>query len=276
MNPTDYTDFLKNALAEDIGQGDLTCQLSVPEDATGDFAINTREEIAVAGLELAKHVFELVDSSLEITLHSEDGKTELANRTLLSGKGNARSILTAERTALNLLMHLSGIATLTAQYVDAIKGTHAKILDTRKTLPGMRTLQKYAVTCGGGKNHRMRLDDGILIKDNHIALNGGNITTVVEAAKAGAPAGILVEVECDTIEQVRAALDAGADILLLDNMDTETLKQAVTINQGRARLEASGGVNLDTVRAIAETGVDYISIGRLTHSAPAVDIGLDM
>ncbi len=273
---SDYTEFLKAALAEDIGTGDITCKLTVPEKANAAFSINCREDITVAGLVLAKEVFHLVDASLKITLHSNDGNREKAGTTLLSGTGNARAILTAERTALNLLMHLSGIATLTARYVEAIEGTKATILDTRKTLPGMRLLQKYAITCGGGKNHRMRLDDGILIKDNHIALNGGNIASVIAKAKAIAPKGILVEVECDTLAQVSAALDAKADILLLDNMNTKALKEAVAINQGRAKLEASGGVNLDTVRAIAQTGVDYISIGRLTHSAPAVDIGLDM
>jgi len=276
LNVNDYHPFLKQALLEDIGEGDITCKLTVPEDATASFSINSREDISVAGLDLAKEVFHLVDSNLDITLCSKDGEKAVAGATLLTGKGNARSILTAERTALNLLMQLSGIATLTARYVDAVKDTNATILDTRKTTPTMRMLQKYAVTCGGGKNHRMRLDDGILIKDNHIALNGGDIRSVVTTAKANAPKHILVEVECDTLEQVKAALDAGADILLLDNMTPAMLKEAVSLNKGRAKLEASGGVNLDTIHAIAHTSVDFISIGRLTHSAPSVDIGLDM
>ncbi len=276
LNVNDYHPFLKQALLEDIGEGDITCKLTVPADATTSFSINSREDISVAGLDLAKEVFHLVDSNLDITLCSKDSEKAAAGATLLTGKGNARSILTAERTALNLLMQLSGIATLTARYVDAVQDTNVTILDTRKTTPTMRMLQKYAVTCGGGKNHRMRLDDGILIKDNHIALNGGDIHSVVTTAKANAPKHILVEVECDTLEQVKAALDAGADILLLDNMTPAMLKEAVSLNNGRAKLEASGGVNLDTIHAIALTGVDFISIGRLTHSAPSVDIGLDM
>jgi nicotinate-nucleotide pyrophosphorylase (carboxylating) len=173
-------------------------------------------------------------------------------------------------------MHLCGIATLTAQYVDAVASTKVKILDTRKTLPGLRALEKYAVTCGGGVNHRMRLDDGILIKDNHIALSGGNIYHAVEKARNGRPDNMKIQVECDRLDQVKEALRAGADILLLDNMNITTLKEAVSLNNGQALLEASGGVNLDTVLTIAQTGVDFISVGRLTHSAPAVDIGLDI
>lgn len=272
----DYTSFLQHALAEDIGKGDITCALTVPEAATASFEINAREDLYLSGIALAEQIFKLVDESLNITLHAQDGDNINEGRTLISGKGNARAILTAERTALNLLMHLSGIATLTSHYVRAIKGTKATILDTRKTLPGMRSLQKYAVTCGGGKNHRMRLDDGILIKDNHIALNGGDITSIITNVKAHKLHDILIEIECDTLEQAQEAIAAGADIILLDNMTPDMLKRAVEFNQGKAVLEASGGVNLVTVRPIAETGVDYISIGRLTHSAPSVDIGLDM
>ena len=191
-----------------------------------------------------------------------------------SVNGSARSILAAERVALNLLQRMCGIATETAKYVEAVKETHCKILDTRKTMPGLRALDKYAVLCGGGQNHRMRLDDAVLIKDNHIAIVG-SLREAVLAAKAGVPTTMQIEVECDTLEQVSEALEAGAQMLLLDNMSLDDLREAVTLAKGKARCEASGGVTLKTVTAIAETGVDYISVGALTHSVRAADIGLD-
>lgn len=276
IHSPEITDFLKNALAEDIGQGDITSTLTIPEDATAQFTIGAREPLIACGIGLAIQVFEMVDSGLKLTAKAKDGDRLNAGDILIEGSGSARAVLAAERTALNLLMHLSGVATLTAKYVDAIQGSSAKVLDTRKTLPGMRALQKYAVKMGGGQNHRMRLDDAILIKDNHIELSGGDITKAITLAKSGAPAGMIVEVECDTLEQAKAAIAANADILLLDNMSNEQLASAVAMNADKAKLEASGNVNLETIRGIAKTGVDYISIGRLTHSAPSVDIGLDM
>jgi nicotinate-nucleotide pyrophosphorylase (carboxylating) len=204
---------------------------------------------------------------------AKDGALIEAGEPLMRLKGNARAMLSAERSALNTLQHLSGIATLTRRYVEAIEGTGAVLLDTRKTIPGLRAIEKYAARMGGAQNHRMRLDDGVLIKDNHVAVAGG-VGAAVNAAKA-ADTGLEVQVEVDRIEQIEEALSAGADRLLLDNMDPETLKRAVKLVAGRAPLEASGGVRLETIRSIAESGVDYISVGRITQSAPAVDIGMD-
>jgi nicotinate-nucleotide pyrophosphorylase (carboxylating) len=204
-----------------------------------------------------------------------DGTKVAAGAVLAVVSGPARGLLTAERTALNMLQHLSGIATLTAQYADKIKGTKAVLIDTRKTIPGLRALAKHAAQLGGARNHRLRLDDGVLIKDNHIAVCGG-IQAAVARARVGTPTLTKIEVECDTLEQVREALAAGADCLLLDNMTLEQLREAVKLTGGRVPLEASGGVRLDTIRGIAETGVDFVSVGRITQSAPAVDIGLDV
>lgn len=263
-------------LAEDVGRGDITAAATVPEDARLRAALVAREAVTVAGIDLALMVFAAVDPRIAARKHVDDGARTAAMTALAVLEGSARSILTAERTALNILQHLSGIATLTARYVDAIRGTGAVLLDTRKTIPGLRDLEKYAVTCGGGRNHRMRLDDGILIKDNHIAAAGGIGAAVTLARKAGHDE---IEVECDTLADVAAALEAGARHILLDNMDPGRQRQAVALARekypGVVRFEASGGVTLDTIRATAETGVDFISVGRLTQSAPAVDIGLD-
>ena len=235
--------------------------------------MNCREPIVVAGLEIAAEFFRKLDPEVTIDQLSEDGERVAAGMVLMRFSGNARAMLAAERPALNTVQHLSGIATLTRRYVDAIEGTGAVVIDTRKTIPGLRVLEKYAVRMGGAQNHRMRLDDGVLIKDNHVAVCGG-VAEAVRAAKA-ANTGLQVQVEVDRIAQIEPALAAGADRLLLDNMPPPVLREAVALVAGRVPLEASGGVNFDTIRAIAETGVDFISAGRITQSAPAVDIGLD-
>ena len=270
----DIEDFVARVLAEDLGEGgDVTSNATIAPDATFGAVINCREAIVVAGLEIAAAFFRNLDGAVRIEALAGDGEPAAPGTELMRLEGNARAMLAAERSALNTLQHLSGIATLTRRYVEAIAGTGAILLDTRKTLPGLRTLDKYAARMGGAQNHRMRLDDGILIKDNHVAVCGG-VAQAVRSAKA-ANAGLPVQVEVDRIDQIEPALAAGADRLLLDNMDLATLRQAVELVAGRVPLEASGGVNLDTIRGIAETGVDYISVGRITQSAPAVDIGLD-
>ena len=266
--------FVQSTLAEDLGTGgDVTSSSVVPATARLKAVMETREPMVVAGLPLAIAFFRALDPNCTVEAKAEDGQKLEAGAEILIVTGNARAMLTAERSALNTVQHLSGIATLTRAYVDAIAGTGAVLLDTRKTLPGLRMLEKYATRCGGGQNHRLRLDDGILIKDNHIAIVG-SIEAAVKAAKS-ANTGLEVQVEVDTIEQIEPALAAGADRLLLDNMTPDTLRKAVALVGGRVPLEASGGVNLTTIRAIAETGVNYISVGRITQSAPAVDIGLD-
>jgi nicotinate-nucleotide pyrophosphorylase (carboxylating) len=270
----DLGEFVSRVLAEDLGTGgDVTSNATIAADARLSASINCREAIIVAGIEIAAAFFRALDPEVRIDPLVSDGEPALAGAVLMRLKGDARAMLAAERSALNTLQHLSGIATLTRRYVDAIAGTGAKLLDTRKTVPGLRALDKYAARMGGAENHRMRLDDGILIKDNHVAVCGG-VASAVRAAKA-AGTGLDVQVEVDRLDQIGPALDAGADRLLLDNMDHEALRQAVALVAGRVPLEASGGVDLDTIRAIAETGVDYISVGRITQSAPAVDIGLD-
>jgi len=270
----DVEDFVRRVLAEDLGAGgDVTSNATIAADARFSASINCREAIIVAGIEIAAAFFRALDPEVRINSLVSDGEPALAGAVLMRLKGNARAMLAAERSALNTLQHLSGIATLTRRYIDVIAGTGAKVLDTRKTIPGLRVLDKYAARMGGAENHRMRLDDGILIKDNHVALCGG-VAQAVRAAKA-AGAHLAVQVEVDRIDQIGPALDAGADRLLLDNMDLDTLRQAVALVAGQVPLEASGGVNVDTIRAIAETGVDYVSVGRITQSAPAVDIGLD-
>lgn len=228
--------------------------------------------MTIAGLPFAAEVFARLAPDAKVEVLAYDGQIVTGGAVLMRLAGPARQLLTAERTALNLLQHLSGIATLTRAYVERIAGTGAVLLDTRKTVPGLRRLAKYATRMGGATNHRMRLDDAVLIKDNHIAVAGG----VAEAVRRARAANLApIEVECDTLEQVAEALKAGAEKLLLDNMDAATLEQAVALVAGRAKTEASGGVNLDTIRVLAETGVNYISVGRITQSAPAVDIGLD-
>ena len=270
----DLDDFVQRVLAEDLGiGGDVTSKATIGEDARFTAEMNCREPIVVAGLDVAIAFFRALDPGIEVEPLAGDGDRVDAATVLLRLEGRARAMLTAERSALNTLQHLSGIATLTRKYVDAIAGTGATLLDTRKTIPGLRALEKYAARMGGAHNHRMRLDDGLLIKDNHVGVCGG-VAEAVGAAKAFG-SGLQIQLEVDRIDQVEPALAAGADRLLLDNMKPETLRQAVALVAGRVPLEASGGVNLDTIRAIAETGVDYISVGRITQSAPAVDIGLD-
>jgi len=270
----DLKEFVRGSLAEDLGTGgDVTSNATIAAEARLTAEMNCRQRIVVAGLEIAAEFFRALDPSVEIELLVQDGDQVVHGTTLMRLSGKARAMLAAERCALNTLQHLSGIATLTRQYVDEIAGTGAALLDTRKTIPGLRILEKYAARMGGAHNHRMRLDDGLLIKDNHVAVCGG-VAEAVRRAKA-ANTGFEVQVEVDRIDQIEPALAAGADRLLLDNMDPAKLRQAVTLVAGRVPLEASGGVTLETVRLLAETGVDFISLGRITQSAPAVDIGLD-
>ncbi len=264
--------FIDTAFAEDIGSGDVTAESVIPEPARLTASMNARHDMVLAGLPLMKPIFQRLDTSAHIELLAKDGACLAKGSSIARIEGSARALLSAERTALNILQHLSGIATLTNKYADAIKGTGTTLLDTRKTIPGLRKLAKYAAACGGAQNHRMGLFDAVMIKDNHLAV-AGSVTTAVTAAKAAGQTRI--QVECDTLEQVTEALAAGATSLLLDNMTPDVLRKAVTQVGGKIPLEASGGVTLETIRAIAETGVDFISVGRLTQSAPAVDIGLD-
>ncbi len=266
------------ALAEDIGSGDVTTLAAVPETAKARAVVRAREPLVVAGLALAEAAFHELSSVVQFTRAVEDGHRVAEGQPLLQVAGAARALLSAERVALNFLQRLCGIATLTAQFVDAIKGTRAQILDTRKTTPGWRRLEKYAVACGGGRNHRLGLFDMVLIKDNHLAAlrseSPNAIAAAVQRARTKYPE-LKVEVEADTLVQVDQAVAARADIILLDNMNVLQLRLAVQKCRDRALTEASGGVTLAGVRAIAETGVDFISVGALTHSARAVDIGLD-
>jgi nicotinate-nucleotide pyrophosphorylase (carboxylating) len=266
------------ALAEDIGGGDATTLATVPANATAKAVMRAREPLVVAGLDFAEAAFCQLSRKIKIQARIRDGQRVKAGSALLRISGPARAILTAERVALNFVQRLSGVATLTAQFVEAVRGTHAQILDTRKTTPGWRRFEKYAVACAGGKNHRLGLFDMILIKDNHLAALKAEKPSAVAVAIQRARekfSKLKIEVEADTLKQVEQAVNAGADFILLDNMNLKQLQQAVKIVNGRAKTEASGGVNLKTVRAIAATGVDYISVGALTHSARAVDIGLD-
>jgi nicotinate-nucleotide pyrophosphorylase (carboxylating) len=270
----DVGEFVRRVLAEDLGSGgDVTSKATIDAHARFTAEMNCREPIVIAGLEIAVAFFRALDREVRIERLAKDGDAVPAGAVLLRLDGNARAMLAAERSALNTLQHLSGIATITRRYVEAIAGTSATLLDTRKTIPGLRLLEKYAARMGGAENHRMRLDDGLLIKDNHVGVAGG-VAEAVRAAKDYG-SGLPIQVEVDRIAQIEPALAAGADRLLLDNMKPDTLREAVTLVSGRVPLEASGGVNLDSIRAIAETGVDYISVGRITQSAPAVDIGLD-
>jgi nicotinate-nucleotide pyrophosphorylase (carboxylating) len=261
------------ALAEDVGEGDVTTEATVGEDATGSAEILLKEPGVVCGLAMVETVFRALDSEVRVEALVEEGALVESGTAAARVTGSLRAILTGERTALNFLGRLSGIATLTRRYVDAVEGTGAAILDTRKTTPGLRVLEKHAVAVGGGRNHRFGLDDGILIKDNHLRATG-SIRTAVERVRAATQ--LPVEVECDTLEQVSDAIEAGADAILLDNMTPDGLLAAVVLVNGRARLEASGGVTLDNVRAIAETGVDEISIGALTHAARSLDVSLEL
>jgi nicotinate-nucleotide pyrophosphorylase (carboxylating) len=276
MLPPDFDvdDFVRRTLAEDLGSGsDVTSSATIQADARFTAQMNARQGMVVAGLDVAAAFFRALDPGIDIEQPAADGDRVEHGTKLMRLAGNARAMLAAERSALNTLQHLSGIATLARRYADAIAGTGATLLDTRKTLPGLRVLEKYAARMGGAENHRMRLDDGVLVKDNHVAVCGG-VAEAVRRAKA-ANSGLAVQVEVDRIDQIEPALAAGADRLLLDNMDPPMLREAVARVAGRAPLEASGGVTLETIRFLAETGVDYISVGRITQSAPAVDIGLD-
>lgn len=267
-------EIIRLALAEDIGPGDLTTSLTVAPDAEARAEISAKQDLVVAGLEAARFTFEMVDPLVAWTAKCRDGEFLRPGDVLVEIAGPAGSILTAERTALNFLMRLSGVATVTARFVEAVQGTRARVVDTRKTTPGQRALEKAAVRAGGGFNHRFGLFDGVLIKDNHIAA-AGSVAAAVTLAKKGAPHTAKIEVEVEDLDQLEEALQAGADVILLDNMDLARMRRAVEITAGRALLEASGGVNLTTVAEIAATGVDIISAGALTHSAPAVDLSLN-
>jgi nicotinate-nucleotide pyrophosphorylase (carboxylating) len=278
LNSEEIEQMVRVALTEDVGLGDVTTLALVPAKAKAKAVMRAREPLVLAGLAMAEAAFRGLPGKVSFQHGAEDGQRVAAGQTVLSVSGPARTLLIAERVALNFVQRLSGIATLTAQFVEAIKGTRAQILDTRKTTPGWRRLEKYAVTCGGARNHRMGLFDMVLIKDNHLAaLKDGApdpIAAALKQVRARLP-GLKVEVEVDSLDELDRALAAGAELVLLDNMNPDQLRQAVQKCQGRAQTEASGGVSLATVRAIAETGVDFISVGALTHSARAVDIGLD-
>ena len=264
-----------DALEEDQAFIDVTTIATVLSTRKVRARLVARDAGVIAGVPLALAAFRLLDEQIEIRIDSEDGTIVDRGATVLYISGNARGILAAERTALNYLQHLSGIATITRQYVEAVRGTHAAILDTRKTTPGWRHLEKYAVRCGGGVNHRVDLASGVLIKDNHLAAVDGDVVAAVKRVRQHVPPGTPIQVECDTVEQVRTAIEAGAESVLLDNMSLEQMRDAVAIARGRAITEASGGVRLGTVRGIAETGVDRISVGALTHSAPALNLAID-
>jgi len=264
------------ALAEDLGlAGDLTSQAVLPPDATAQAVMTAREAGVIAGLDLAAAAFRQIGDGVRFEAKVRDGDAVTPGTVVAAITGNARHVFSAERVALNFLNRLSGVASLTRRYVEAIEGTGARICDTRKTTPGHRAFEKFAVRCGGGANHRYGLDDAILIKDNHIAVAGG-VGAAWKAARAFAGHLVAIEIEVDSLEQFEEALEAGATAVLLDNMDNETLRKAVAINAGRAKLEASGGVKLERVRGIAETGVDYISTSQITMGAAPLDIGLDV
>lgn len=263
------------ALTEDLGRrGDVTSQATIPATMQAQLQIKARQAGVICGMDLARLSFALVDAQIEFIAQVVDGETVAAGTVLAIVSGNARHLLTAERTALNFMTHLSGIATATRQIVDSVAEYLAQITCTRKTIPGLRTVQKYAVRCGGGRNHRLGLDDAILIKDNHIAI-AGDIKTAIQQAQDFAGHLIPIEVEVDTLDQLEQALESGVSLVLLDNMSPETLSKAVTMCKGRAKTEASGGITPETVQAVAETGVDFIAMGYLTHSTTALDIGLD-
>ncbi len=273
MNTIGLDALLRAALEEDVGTGDITTESCIPADAVSRGGFRAKEDMVVCGLDVAKRVFELVDPSVVFTPRTEDGARAKKGDILATVEGNSRSILTGERVSLNLMQRMCGIATRTAEAVAAVAGTKARIVDTRKSTPGLRVLEKYAVRVGGGGNHRFNLADGVLIKDNHIRAAGG-ITQAVEAVRRNAPHTLRIEVETETLDEVREALAAGADIIMLDNMDNERMREAVGIIAGRAVTEASGNMGDRDLRAVAETGVDVISIGALTHSVRSSDISL--
>jgi nicotinate-nucleotide pyrophosphorylase (carboxylating) len=261
------------ALREDLGSGDVTSEVLVPPGSRGKAILKAKEPLVVAGMDVAIRVFTLLSGEVKCLDRVEEGLRVDAGAVLLELEGPVRALLGAERVALNILQHLSGVATVTRKFVDAVEGTGTKILDTRKTLPGMRGLEKYAVRVGGGVNHRSSLSEGILVKENHLAACGG-IHEAMKAIREMAPHTLRVEIEASTLEEVEEAVSAGADAILLDNMSIDTIREAVKSVGGAAWLEVSGGVRLETVREIAQTGVDAISVGRLTHSAPGVDISM--
>jgi nicotinate-nucleotide pyrophosphorylase (carboxylating) len=277
ISPLVINDAVKRALEEDLGRaGDVTSIATVPDRTQGRAVVVARQAGTIAGLPLVEGTFRTLDPAMEISAHARDGDTVASRTSLMTIMGDARAILGAERVALNFLGHLSGIATATAEFVRLVSHTKARVCCTRKTTPGLRALQKYAVRCGGGFNHRFGLDDAILIKDNHIAVAGG-IRAVLERARAAAGHLVKIEIEVDTLDQLREVLDTGlADVVLLDNMDPPILKQAVATNAGRLVLEASGGITHATAAAVAATGVDYLSSGAITHSAPNLDVALDI
>lgn len=269
-----YQELIERALQEDLGTGDLSSSI-FPASSKTQAKIYAKEEGIVCGLEVTKQVFLTIDKELEITLLYQDGEPVERGQVVMEIKGKVNSILKGERVALNFLQHLSGVATATNQLVRECEGLPTKITDTRKTLPGLRMLQKYAVRMGGGQNHRFGLYDGVMLKDNHIAAAGG-IKPAVEAARKNIGHMVKIEVECESLEQVREALEAGADVIMLDNMDLDEMSQAVKIVDGKAILEASGGIKQGAVKAIAQTGVDVISVGAITHSVKALDFSLDL
>lgn len=273
MNTIGLDALLYAALEEDVGTGDITTESCIPADAVSRGGFRAKEDMVVCGLAVAQRVFALVDGAVVFTPLTEDGARAKKGDILATVEGRSRSILTGERVALNLMQRMCGIATRTAEAVAAVAGTKARIVDTRKSTPGLRVLEKYAVRVGGGHNHRFNLSDGVLIKDNHIRAAGG-ITQAVEAVRKNAPHTLRIEVETETLEEVREALEAGADVIMLDNMDNERMREAVGVIAGRALTEASGNMGDRDLRAVAETGVDVISIGALTHSVRSSDISL--
>ena len=275
LTKKETTALVSAALEEDDTKHDITTAATVLSNRRARCRLVARETGVIAGLPLAVEAFEQLDKAVTIRIEHDDGTFLDPATPVMFLSGHARGLLSAERVALNFIQRLSGIATLTARYVEAVRGTRAHILDTRKTTPLFRKLEKYAVRAGGGMNHRMDLASAVLIKDNHLAAVDGDISIAVKRARAVGPAGLKVEVECDTLDQVKAAIDSGADVIMLDNMRLVDMREAVDLVDGRAVIEASGGVNLDTVRRIAETGVNWISVGALTHSAPALDLALD-
>ncbi len=264
---------VEHALFEDLGPGDVTSEATISPESLSIAAMLAKQDLVLAGLDVARAVFLYLDPDIQFTPFAHDGERVKAGTEIAKLSGNTRALLAAERVALNLLQHLSGIATLTAKYVEQVKGLKAEVLDTRKTLPGLRQLEKYAVKIGGGRNHRFGLYDGVLIKDNHIKASG-SITKAVENARKSAHHLLKIEVETSSLDEVHEALSARAEIIMLDNMPLGLMREAMKLIAGKALVEASGNVTLETVRAIAETGVDFISSGSLTHSAPAADISM--
>lgn len=262
-------------LDEDIGRRDITTDFLIPADARAAMLLNTRDDVIVCGIDVAAEVFRYHVPDCAVEVLTPDGTNAKPGTALAKVTGPARGMLTAERTALNMLQFMTGIATLTNEYARLVEGTGATLIDTRKTVPGLRLLSKYAACVGGARNHRIGLHDGVMLKDNHIAIHG-SITQAVKQAKALTPALTKIEVECDTHEQVKEAAEAGADVIMFDNMSADMMREGVAIVAGRAQTEASGGINLETIHEKAKSGVDFISVGRMTQSAPAADIGLDV